>query len=66
MTVDPARVKATELAVELLRGSVPESVMTEMLRVRQQVDYEKVADGMARRLGRLVKSLATEIERSLR
>lgn len=71
--MDHTRVKATELAVELLRNAVPEVMLREALTAapsdvaaRGTVGFEKRSDDLALRLGVLVRKTALEIEKHIR
>jgi hypothetical protein len=72
--VEQVRTKATELAVELLRGSVTEEVIVRALNAPRQQrrtgirveSLDSYAEDVAERLGLVVKKLALEIERHIR
>lgn len=74
LPVEQARTKATELAVELLRGSVTEEVIVRALNAPRQErrtgirveSLDSYAEDVAERLGLVVKKLALEIERHIR
>lgn len=72
--MEQARTKATELAVELLRGSVTDEVIVRALNAPRQErrtgvrveSLDSYAQDIAERLGLVVKKLALEIERHIR
>lgn len=73
--MEQARTKATELAVELLRGSVTEEVFVRALNAPRQGErrtgirvesLDGYTDAVAERLGLVVKKLALEIEKHIR
>jgi hypothetical protein len=65
---DAIRIKATELAVELLRGAVPGAMVEAVLRapeaptVGDSATFGVTSDELAHRLGVLVEKVASQIE----
>ena len=65
---DAIRIKATELAVELLRGAVPASMVEAVLRapetptVGNSATFDVTSDELAHRLGLLIDKVSGQIE----